>query len=34
MEGPILLIFVNSSEIFSEGLLVTAIKKAQAFCYT
>ena len=31
MEGPILLVFVNSSQIFSEGLLVITISKVQAF---
>ena len=33
LKGPILLIFVNSSQIFSEGLLVIAINKIQSFPY-
>ena len=34
IEGPILLVFVNLSQIFSEGFLVIAINKVQSFCYT
>ena len=34
IEGPILLAFVNSSQIFFEGLLVIAINKVQSFSYT
>ena len=30
MECPILFVFVNSSQIFSEGLLLIAINKVQA----
>ena len=33
IEGPILLVFVNSSKIFSEGLLVIAINKVQSSSY-
>ena len=33
IEGPILLAFVNSSQIFFEGLLVIAINKVQSFSY-
>ena len=33
IEDPILLIFVNSSQIFSEGLLVIVINKARSFSY-
>ena len=32
-EGPILLVFVNWSQIFFEGLLVIVINKAQSFSY-
>ena len=32
-EGPILLVFVNSSQIFFEGLLVIVINKVQSFSY-
>ena len=34
IEGSVLLIFVNSSQIFSEGLLVIAINKVQSFNLT
>ena len=34
MKGPVLLILVNSSQIFSKELLVVAINKIQSFCYT
>ena len=34
MKGPVLLILVNSSQIFSKELLVIATKKIQSFCYT
>ena len=33
IEGPILLVFVNSSQIFFEGLLVIAINKVQSLSY-
>ena len=33
IECPILLIFMNSSQIFSEGLLVIAINKVQRFSH-
>ena len=33
IEGNVLLIFVSSSQIFSEGLLVIAINKVQSFSY-
>ena len=33
IEGPILLVFENSSQIFSEGLLIIAINKVQSFSY-
>ena len=33
IEGPILLAFINSCQIFSEGLLVIHINKVQSFCY-
>ena len=33
MEGPILLVFVKSSQIFFEGLLVIVINKVQSFSY-
>ena len=34
IEGPILLFFVNLSQIFSEGLSVTTINKSRSFSYT
>ena len=34
VEGPISLVFVNSSQIFSEGLLVIVFNKVQSCCYT
>ena len=34
IECPILLVFVNSSQIFSEGLSVIAINKVQSFSHT
>ena len=33
IEGPILLVFANSSKIFSEGLLVIAINIVQSSFY-
>ena len=33
IEGNVLLIFVSSSQIFSEGLLAIAINKVQSFSY-
>ena len=33
IEGAILLVFINSSQIFSEGLLVIVINKVQRFSY-
>ena len=34
VKGPILLVFVNSSQIFSERLLFIVINKVQSFSYT
>ena len=34
IECPILLVFVNSSQIFSEGLSAIAINKVESFSYT
>ena len=31
--GPILFVFVNSAQIFFEGLLIIAINKVQSFSY-